>query len=193
MNRKMYLVQQNVANWIDNNGREKAWLANSGEILKWDIKKKYYIIDQRENDKSEWYDSEHPKLNIILDILEQLLKQIDCTKNIAFIGDSTIDNHFIHEKETYSLSRRETSSLINSILSKRLNYTHLNIIYECVCGSGLNGENSIIDQFNRIKMYEYAYNIKFEIIICFAGWNSEQLTEDDVNKYTKQLFNLSLI
>ena len=186
----MYLVQQNIANWIDNNGREKAWLANSGEILKWDIEKKYYTTDQRENDKSEWYDSEHPKLNIILDILEQLLKQIDYTKNIAFIGDSTIDNHFIQEKETYSLSRRETSSLINSILSKRLNYTNLNIVYECVCGSGLNGENSIIDQFNRIKMYEYACNIKFDIIICFAGWNSEKLTEDDVNKYTKQLFNL---
>ena len=39
-------------------------------------------------------------------------------------------------------------------------------------------------------MYEYAYNIKFDIIKCFAGWNSEKLTEDDVNKYTKQLFNL---
>jgi len=190
INRKMYLVQQNEANWVDKNGRENAWIANKGEIIKWDIKQKYYTTEERENDKSEWYDSEHPKLNIILDILEQLLKQVDCSKYIAFIGDSTLDYHIIQEKDTYSLSRRETSCFINKLLSNKLNYTNLNIIYECVCGSGLNGDNSVIDQFNRIKMYENTYNIKFDIIICFTGWNSAHLSEDDINNYTKKLFDL---
>lgn len=189
MIRSFYLAKQNVANWIDKNNREFHWLNNNGKILNWNIDKIYYNPNNRINDKLNWYDEEHPKFDIIIDILYQLISSLDRPNYIAIIGDSTIDHYISEEFNTYHICRRETGRQLNRALSNRLN-RDINILYECVCGSGYDGDQSFYEQLNRVFIYEKTNNIYFDTIINIGGWNSNDLTENEIKKYTKELFNL---
>lgn len=187
MIRSFYLAKQNVANWIDNNNRELNWLLNGGQILNWNIDDKY--LNPINRDKNNWYDEEHPKFDIIINILYQLINQLNVSNNIAIIGDSTIDHHIMEEFNNYYICRRETSNQLNKALTIKLNKP-INILYECISGSGYNGNQSFYEQLKRVFNYEKYNDIFFDTILCIGGWNSNDLSNDEIKTYTNELFNL---